>query len=108
VIATQANRAQIPVQQFADFVFDGGERLVKSEFQIAGIAESAPRAQVDAGFCPQVRRNGIESHANNGRSPGRSAQPGRVGIEWNAENHRRSGLGRIGTKGHGNMPPISG
>jgi hypothetical protein len=107
VVATQADRAQTVVEQLTDFPFDRGERLIENEFQIAGIAARTLGAEVDAGFRPHVRRNGIEGHADDRRRSRCSTQPGRVGIEWDAENDRGSGLGRVGTKGHGSVPLVS-
>ncbi len=43
----------------------------------------------------------MEGHADDRRRSGRSTQPGRVGIERNAENDRSSGLGRVGMECHG-------
>jgi len=54
VVATQADWPQTLVQEFANLLFDGGERLIESELQIAGIAINTFGAEVNAGLCPQV------------------------------------------------------
>src|SRR4029077_13508186 len=107
VVATKRDWAQTLVKQLADLGFDRGKGLMGVEFQIARIAISPFGAQITPGLRPRVRRIGVEGHADDRRRSGRSTQPGRVGIEWDAQKNRGSGLGRIGTKCHRSSSSIS-
>src|SRR5450755_2902604 len=106
MVSAQAYRTQSLVQQFAHSLFDRGKGLLESELQISGIAVRNLRAQIDASFRPRIRRTGIECHANDGRRSRRPSQPGRVGVEGDAENRRCSRLGCLRMNGHGNIPPF--
>ena len=75
MVAAQADRTQLLVQQFADLGFNRRKGLLESKFQIARIRVRTLGAEVDAGFRPRVRRKRMKRNANNRRRSRRSTQP---------------------------------
>ena len=75
VVAAEADRAEILVEEFSNFLFDGWERFLKMKLEIAGIAVSAGCVEVDAGFSGGVCGVGMESYADDGRRSGGSSKP---------------------------------
>lgn len=75
MIASEADWAEVLVEEFSHFLFDGGEGFLKMKFEIAGIAVGAGSVEVDAGFGGGVGSVGMESYANDGRGAGRASKP---------------------------------
>jgi hypothetical protein len=73
MIATEANWAQLLVEQFANeqfayFLFDFSEGIFGNKFQIARIVERAFSTKVNAGFGSKVPGIRMQSCANDRRS----------------------------------------